>query len=163
MKTLIEREVERRELQDNIKLGPGGIREIEFIVQSLQLIRGGSDRRLRSNSLLRMLPRLAGERLLAPAVTVELAAAYDFLRRLENRLQMYQDQQTHCLPTDADRARAHRAGNGLRRMERTGRGARAPSAARRGALCRPGAAGRRGPAFAAAGDLARGGGAARRA
>ena len=65
MKALIEREVERRELQDDIKLGPGGIREIEFIVQSLQLIRGGNERRLRSNSLMRMLPRLAGDRLLA--------------------------------------------------------------------------------------------------
>lgn len=101
MKALIEREVERRDLQDNIKLGPGGIREIEFIVQSLQLIRGGNERRLRSGSLMRMLPRLAGDRLLSPAVTTELAAAYDFLRRLENRLQMYRDQQTHALPVDA--------------------------------------------------------------
>ena len=101
MKALIEREVERRELQDNIKLGPGGIREIEFIVQSLQLVRGGNERRLRSNSLMRMLPRLAGDRLLSPAVTAELSAAYEFLRRLENRLQMYRDQQTHALPEDA--------------------------------------------------------------
>ncbi len=105
MKALIEREVARRDLQDNIKLGPGGIREIEFIVQSLQLIRGGSDRRLQSASLLQTLPRLAGERLLPSAVTAELDAAYEFLRRLENRLQMYADQQTHSLPADA-RARA---------------------------------------------------------
>lgn len=101
MKGLIEREVERRELQDNIKLGPGGIREIEFIVQSLQLIRGGSERRLQSASLLQTLPRLAGARLLPAAVTAELGAAYEFLRRLENRLQMYLDQQTHTLPTAA--------------------------------------------------------------
>ncbi len=105
MKALIEREVERRDLRDNIKLGPGGIREIEFIVQSLQLIRGGSDRRLQSASLLQTLPRLAGERLLPAAVTAELASAYEFLRRLENRLQMYADQQTHSLPAEA-RARA---------------------------------------------------------
>ena len=51
MKALIDREVERRELADNIKLGPGGIREIEFIVQALQLIRGGRDRRLQTPSL----------------------------------------------------------------------------------------------------------------
>ncbi|HMI36887.1 MAG TPA: bifunctional [glutamate--ammonia ligase]-adenylyl-L-tyrosine phosphorylase/[glutamate--ammonia-ligase] adenylyltransferase, partial [Steroidobacteraceae bacterium] len=101
MKALIEREVERRDLKDNIKLGPGGIREIEFIVQSLQLIRGGSERRLQSVSLLETLPRLAGARLLPAQVTVELAAAYDFLRRLENRLQMVADQQTHTLPVEA--------------------------------------------------------------
>jgi glutamate-ammonia-ligase adenylyltransferase len=100
MKGLIEREVQRRELRDNIKLGPGGIREIEFIVQSLQLIRGGSERRLQSGSLLDTLPRLAGARLLPAQVTVELAAAYDFLRRLENRLQMYADQQSHTLPVE---------------------------------------------------------------
>ena len=100
MKALIEREVSRRDLQDNIKLGPGGIREIEFIVQSLQLIRGGSERRLQGASLLQTLPLLSGDRLLTPIVVAELAGAYDFLRRLENRLQMYQDQQTHALPTD---------------------------------------------------------------
>ena len=101
MKALIEREVSRRELKDNIKLGPGGIREIEFIVQSLQLLRGGTERRLQSSSLLHTLPLLGGARLLPSAVTVELAAAYEFLRRLENRLQMYQDQQSHALPTEA--------------------------------------------------------------
>ena len=100
MKALIEREVARRELRDNIKLGPGGIREIEFIVQSLQLIRGGSERRLQSASLLQTLPRLAGAKLLPALVTVELASAYEFLRRLENRLQMIGDQQTHSLPTE---------------------------------------------------------------
>ena len=57
MKALIEREVARRELADNIKLGPGGIREIEFIVQAFQLVRGGQDRRLQSRSLLKVLPR----------------------------------------------------------------------------------------------------------
>ena len=106
MKGLIEREVERRELRDNIKLGPGGIREIEFIVQSLQLIRGGSERRLQSSSLLQTLPRLAGARLLPAAVTAELGTAYEFLRRLENRLQMHLDQQTHTLPAgEEQRAR----------------------------------------------------------
>ncbi|HEU5468337.1 MAG TPA: bifunctional [glutamate--ammonia ligase]-adenylyl-L-tyrosine phosphorylase/[glutamate--ammonia-ligase] adenylyltransferase [Steroidobacteraceae bacterium] len=101
MKALIAREVERRELKDNVKLGPGGIREIEFIVQSMQLIRGGSEPALRSPSLRAVLPRLAGAKLLAPAAVAELAEAYEFLRRVENRLQMADDAQTHALPEDA--------------------------------------------------------------
>jgi [glutamine synthetase] adenylyltransferase / [glutamine synthetase]-adenylyl-L-tyrosine phosphorylase len=101
MKALIEREVERRELHDNIKLGPGGIREIEFIVQSFQLVRGGQDRRLQSNSLLDTLPRLAGRRLLTQGAADELRHAYEFLRRVENCLQMRADQQTHQLPETA--------------------------------------------------------------
>ncbi len=106
MKASIEREVQRRELADNIKLGDGGIREIEFIVQSFQLIRGGQDRQLQGSSLRRALPLLAGAKLLPPAAVAELDAAYVFLRRLENRLQMRADQQLHKLPLDeAQRAR----------------------------------------------------------
>jgi [glutamine synthetase] adenylyltransferase / [glutamine synthetase]-adenylyl-L-tyrosine phosphorylase len=100
MKGLIEREVLRRDLDDNIKLGDGGIREIEFIVQSFQLIRGGQDRRLQGSSLRHALPLLAGAKLLPAAVVAELDAAYVFLRRLENRLQMRADQQLHQLPSD---------------------------------------------------------------
>src|SRR5208282_476791 len=98
MKALIAREVQRRELSDDIKLGPGGIREIEFIVQAFQLIRGGQDARLQDPSLLRTLPRLQGSRLLPEAVAQQLGAAYEFLRRLENRLQQRADEQTHRLP-----------------------------------------------------------------
>ena len=106
MKAMIAREVERRELRDNVKLGPGGIREIEFIVQSQQLIRGGSEPGLRTPSLQAALPRLAGAKLLPPAAVTELAEAYAFLRRVENRLQMAEDAQTHALPEDeAGRAR----------------------------------------------------------
>jgi glutamate-ammonia-ligase adenylyltransferase len=101
MKALIERDVQRRELADNIKLGDGGIREIEFIVQSFQLIRGGQDRRLQETSLRKAVVRLAGEKLLSPQVVAELDRAYVFLRRLENRLQMRADQQVHRLPGDA--------------------------------------------------------------
>jgi glutamate-ammonia-ligase adenylyltransferase len=101
MKAMIAREVERRELQDNVKLGPGGIREIEFIVQSQQLIRGGTEPALQTPSLLAALPRLAGAKLLAPATVTELAASYAFLRRVENRLQMANDAQEHDLPADA--------------------------------------------------------------
>ena len=101
MKAMIAREVARRELQDNVKLGPGGIREIEFIVQAQQLIRGGAEPGLQTASLQAALPRLAGAKLLSAATVAELREAYDFLRRVENRLQMVDDAQTHALPTDA--------------------------------------------------------------
>jgi glutamate-ammonia-ligase adenylyltransferase len=101
MKAMIAKEVERRELRDNIKLGPGGIREIEFIVQAYQLIRGGSDRRLQSRELRSVLPLLSGQRLLRLERVAELDAAYRFLRLVENRLQEWNDEQTHRLPNDA--------------------------------------------------------------
>ena len=101
MKALIEKEVARRDLADHVKLGPGGIREIEFIVQAFQLIRGGQDRRIQTPSLLTVLPQLAGGKLLPARVAQELEAAYLFLRRIENRLQMLADAQTHTVPTDA--------------------------------------------------------------
>ena len=100
MKGLIEREVVRRDLQGNVKLGPGGIREIEFILQAFQLIRGGSNRRLQTQSLLTALPLLAGSRLLPEEAVRELIESYTFLRRVENRLQLYADAQTHSLPVD---------------------------------------------------------------
>jgi glutamate-ammonia-ligase adenylyltransferase len=101
MKALIAREVERRELADHVKLGPGGIREIEFIVQSFQLIRGGRDRRLQTPSLLKALRVLGETRLLPANVVTDLREAYVYLRRLENRLQMLADAQVHKLPDDA--------------------------------------------------------------
>jgi glutamate-ammonia-ligase adenylyltransferase len=101
MKALIEREVRRRDLSDNIKLGDGGIREIEFIVQSFQLIRGGQDRHLQHGSLRRALPLLSGAKLLPSEAVSQLDAAYVFLRRLENRLQMRADQQVHRLPSES--------------------------------------------------------------
>ena len=101
MKALIEREVERRELADHVKLGPGGIREIEFIVQAFQLIRGGQDRRLQTTSLLAALALLESWKRLPADMVAELRAAYVFLRRLENRLQMLADAQVHRLPADA--------------------------------------------------------------
>jgi glutamate-ammonia-ligase adenylyltransferase len=106
MKALIQREVERRDLKDDVKLGPGGIREVEFVVQAFQLLRGGSDPRLQVPSLATVLPLLAGQKRLSTAAVGELAQAYDYLRRLENRLQMYADEQTHRLPgTDERRER----------------------------------------------------------
>jgi glutamate-ammonia-ligase adenylyltransferase len=100
MKALIEKQVARRDMADHVKLGPGGIREIEFIVQAFQLIRGGQDRRLQNPRLLEVLPLLAGRRLLSERAVAELDAAYRYLRTLENRLQMIRDAQTHHLPAD---------------------------------------------------------------
>jgi glutamate-ammonia-ligase adenylyltransferase len=106
MKALIAREVARRELEQDLKLGRGGIREIEFIVQSMQLVRGGSDRRLQRASLLEVLPLLVGSKLMSAEEVAQLSEAYLVLRKAENALQMMRDQQVHCLPADSlDRAR----------------------------------------------------------
>ncbi len=100
MKALIAREVERRELADDVKLGPGGIREIEFIVQALQLTRGGRDRGLQTPALRVALARLGETRILPAEAVAELEEAYVYLRRLENRLQMLGDAQVHALPLE---------------------------------------------------------------
>ena len=100
MKAMIAAEVQRRELADDLKLGPGGIREIEFFVQALQLIRAGREPSLRGAALLPALSALAAAGHVAPATAERLAAAYRFLRRVENRVQMLADQQVHALPDD---------------------------------------------------------------
>jgi glutamate-ammonia-ligase adenylyltransferase len=106
MKALIVREVSRRDLEHHLKLGKGGIREVEFIVQSMQLVRGGSDRRLQNPALLEVLPLLGGSKLMSAEDIAELTAAYLELRKAENALQMMRDEQTHALPEDPlDRAR----------------------------------------------------------
>jgi len=101
MKSLIAAEVLKRELADHLKLGPGGIREIEFLVQALQLIRGGREPALRQRALLPALHALADAEHLPMATAERLADAYRFLRRLENRVQMLADAQIHALPDDA--------------------------------------------------------------
>ncbi|MDR1423028.1 MAG: bifunctional [glutamate--ammonia ligase]-adenylyl-L-tyrosine phosphorylase/[glutamate--ammonia-ligase] adenylyltransferase [Azoarcus sp.] len=101
----IRREVARRERAHNVKLGPGGIREIEFTAQVFQLIRGGRDRSLQTRPTLDVLDLLAERGILTRAAVDELSDAYIFLRRLEHRLQYLDDAQTHELPAnDADRA-----------------------------------------------------------
>jgi glutamate-ammonia-ligase adenylyltransferase len=102
MKRLISREVARKEMTDNIKLGPGGIREIEFVVQAFQLVRGGRHPELRTPSLLEALPRLAEERALGGDAAAALGRAYEHLRTVENRLQAMDDRQTHTLPSDPE-------------------------------------------------------------
>ncbi|MEF8752934.1 MAG: bifunctional [glutamate--ammonia ligase]-adenylyl-L-tyrosine phosphorylase/[glutamate--ammonia-ligase] adenylyltransferase [Accumulibacter sp.] len=102
----IRREVARRDMAEHIKLGPGGIREIEFIAQVFQLIRGGRDPALQVRPTLRILALLAERRLLPAESERELATAYEFLRRLEHRLQYVADAQTHRLPGGDDERQA---------------------------------------------------------
>ncbi|MDP1535664.1 MAG: bifunctional [glutamate--ammonia ligase]-adenylyl-L-tyrosine phosphorylase/[glutamate--ammonia-ligase] adenylyltransferase [Burkholderiales bacterium] len=96
----VRHEVNRRDRLDNIKLGPGGIREIEFIAQVFQLIRGGHERALQEQSTLPVLAALGARQIIAPEAVAELHSAYVFLRNLEHRLQYRDDQQTQALPTD---------------------------------------------------------------
>ena len=106
----IRAEVDRQERlhpdrSNNVKLGRGGIREIEFLAQVFQLIRGGRDAALRERSTRATLHVLADKELLTPDTAVRLLASYSFLRNLEHRLQYLDDAQTHTLPAnDADRA-----------------------------------------------------------
>jgi glutamate-ammonia-ligase adenylyltransferase len=95
----------RPERANDVKLSRGGIREIEFTVQLLQVVRGGQFPEIRTRSTLRALPRLAARGLIPNATANWLAQAYIFLRRVEHRIQFLDDQQTHLLPTqDADLA-----------------------------------------------------------
>ena len=106
MHRMIAAEVQRRDLADNVKLGPGGIREIEFIAQTLQLVRGGSQPELRTPSLLTVLPRLVDAKSFNDDDVAALLAAYRFLRKVENSIQAIRDEQTHELPSgNEDRER----------------------------------------------------------
>ncbi|MCJ8319072.1 MAG: bifunctional [glutamate--ammonia ligase]-adenylyl-L-tyrosine phosphorylase/[glutamate--ammonia-ligase] adenylyltransferase, partial [Colwellia sp.] len=98
MKMMIAQEVRRKHLTNNIKLGAGGIREVEFIVQVFQLIRGGRLKSLQQRNLLTVLPVLVVEGELSKSSEVILTDAYCFLRRVENIIQALADQQTQTLP-----------------------------------------------------------------
>ena len=98
MHSQIQQEVSRRDTRDDIKIGPGGIREIEFIAQVFQLIHGGHDPKLRIRSTISVLNYLYKKKKLAKKLITELTEAYIFLRNLEHRLQYLDDQQTHMLP-----------------------------------------------------------------
>jgi glutamate-ammonia-ligase adenylyltransferase len=101
MKAKISQEVRRLGPRTHIKLGAGGIREIEFFVQVFQLIRGGVLPVLQEPRILAVLELLPQERLVPEEVCGALTSAYDFLRRTEHRLQEYEDRQTHVLPLDS--------------------------------------------------------------
>ncbi|MFX1734837.1 bifunctional [glutamate--ammonia ligase]-adenylyl-L-tyrosine phosphorylase/[glutamate--ammonia-ligase] adenylyltransferase [Paraburkholderia sp. A1RI_3L] len=103
----IRQEAQRRasmrpEKADDIKLGRGGIREIEFSAQVFQLIRGGQDADFRVRPTLAVLRHATARGLIAPSVCAELTEAYRFLRRLEHRLQYRNDAQTHAMPVDPE-------------------------------------------------------------
>lgn len=100
MKALIDAEVARKDLADNLKLGPGGIREIEFVVQLTQLIRGGREPSLRVRGLLSALTACEARGHISAARAKRLREAYVCLRRVENRVQMLHDAQTHDIPDD---------------------------------------------------------------
>jgi len=102
LKVQIQRQVESRRYRDHLKLGRGGIREIEFIVQAFQLLHGGRQKALRQRPTLTVLGTLQEEELLPERDVAHLREAYLFLRRVENRVQMAEDQQTHTLPQDPD-------------------------------------------------------------
>ncbi len=101
LKGKITRELLRRDRMENIKLGPGGIREIEFVGQAFQLIRGGQEKRLRGRGILQVLESIAQLGYLPRELVVRLQSSYRFLRLVENRIQQYADRQTHDLPADA--------------------------------------------------------------
>ncbi|RTL24986.1 MAG: bifunctional [glutamate--ammonia ligase]-adenylyl-L-tyrosine phosphorylase/[glutamate--ammonia-ligase] adenylyltransferase [Burkholderiales bacterium] len=95
----------RPERANDVKLSRGGIREIEFIVQLLQVVRGGQFPEIRTRSTVKALAQLAAGGLMKPETAQRLSDAYIFLRRVEHRIQFLDDQQTHCLPqADADLA-----------------------------------------------------------
>ncbi len=98
MKQRIAMEVKSKGLQTNIKLGAGGIREIEFFGQIFQLIRGGVEPDLQQRGIRQILHHLVARHYIPQQTGADLTRAYDMLRRVENRLQAYQDRQTHDLP-----------------------------------------------------------------
>jgi len=96
----IREQVKRRDYAQDVKLGPGGIREIEFIVQALQIVRGGREPALRVRGTRAALAAAAARGLLSEGATSSLADAYGFLRNVEHRLQYRDDRQTQLVPAD---------------------------------------------------------------
>ena len=103
MKARAEELVARQGLTDReLKRGPGGIRDIEFTVQLLQLVHGHADAGLRSPTTLVALAEMGDAGYIDPDDAARLADAYRFLRRVEHRLQLVDEQQVHAVPTDPD-------------------------------------------------------------
>jgi len=100
MKKMVESEVKRKGMANNVKLGSGGIREVEFIGQAFQLVRGGREPDLQRREIQVVLNWLAEHDYLPDYVVEQLLGAYTFLRNTEHRIQEFQDQQTHLLPKD---------------------------------------------------------------
>jgi glutamate-ammonia-ligase adenylyltransferase len=104
MKAMIDRQARSKGQLENVKLGPGGIREVEFIGQAFQLVRGGRDPELQVRGIREVLRLIADKNLIPQAAEERLQKAYSFLRRTENHIQMWADQQAHDLP-DSDEQR----------------------------------------------------------
>ena len=100
MKLMIAQEVRRKRLTNNIKLGAGGIREVEFIVQALQMVRGGREANLQTQSLLKALKELTISQVIDELEARDLKSNYLYLRKVEQYLQIFDDQQTQTLPDD---------------------------------------------------------------
>jgi glutamate-ammonia-ligase adenylyltransferase len=102
MKSQINKQSRRGKLAMDIKLGPGGIREVEFTAQALQLVYGGRDKALRNPSLLKAFQGLVAGGYLPAEVADELTASYEYLRKLEHKLQSFANQQTQSLPASPE-------------------------------------------------------------
>lgn len=111
-KQMIAAEVRKRGTEDNLKTGQGGIREVEFVGQAFQLIRGGREVKLRSRHLLKTLNQLRDLGILTDRGANELIDAYCFLRRAENAIQMLADEQSHTVPQDPDQRARVALGSG---------------------------------------------------
>lgn len=98
MKAMINRQVKQKHLEHNIKLGAGGIREIEFLAQAFQLLRGGKETEFQQQKLQLIIPLLSQKKIITDKIAEDLLNAYHFLRNTEHRLQEVKDQQIHCLP-----------------------------------------------------------------
>jgi glutamate-ammonia-ligase adenylyltransferase len=109
MHSNVRDDARRKDRLDDIKRGPGGIREIEFLTQCFQILRGGRDTRLQTPSLDGALHEISKLGLLSSKIVNEIRHDYTFLRLLENRIQALHDQQTHRVPQGADRKRVARA------------------------------------------------------
>ena len=103
MKLMIARQVRKKGMLDDVKLGPGGIREIEFIGQAFQLVRGGAEKELQIRPILQVLPLLRDRGEISEAQYQTLVDAYIFLRNTEHRIQEYEDRQTQRLPESDER------------------------------------------------------------
>ncbi|HRE32481.1 MAG TPA: bifunctional [glutamate--ammonia ligase]-adenylyl-L-tyrosine phosphorylase/[glutamate--ammonia-ligase] adenylyltransferase [Candidatus Berkiella sp.] len=106
MKELVNSEIKRRNKEKDLKLGKGGIRQIEFLAQAIQLLRGGQEPKFREQNLLTILSLIAKAKYISQGEYQQLKEAYIFLRQAEHRIQMIHDAQTHALPKEKiDRVR----------------------------------------------------------
>ena len=105
LKGKIDNQAKSKGMRVNIKVGPGGIREIEFFVQAFQILKGGRNHQLQTTEIFKCFDAFLQHDIVEAETIHRLRAAYCFLRQLENRIQMFEDQQTHDLPSSADQQR----------------------------------------------------------